>query len=48
MSEEVVVLSAVHTAIGDYGKSLAGVPPTSLEHLSSVKRCLAPLSTPQS
>ncbi|MFL9931321.1 beta-ketothiolase BktB [Paraburkholderia sp. RL18-103-BIB-C] len=30
MSEEVVVLSAVRTAIGDYGKSLASVPPTSL------------------
>lgn len=30
MSEEVVVLSAVRTAIGDYGKSLASVPLTSL------------------
>lgn len=30
MSEEVVVLSAVRTAIGDYGKSLAGMSPTAL------------------
>lgn len=30
MSEEVVVLSAVRTAIGDYGKALASVPPTAL------------------
>lgn len=30
MSEEVVVLSAVRTAIGDYGKSLASIAPTAL------------------
>ncbi|CAE6820124.1 Beta-ketothiolase BktB [Paraburkholderia aspalathi] len=30
MFDEVVVLSAVRTAIGDYGKALASVPPTEL------------------